>query len=142
MKRRLRKRRVLKWIGVGLCVVSGSIWIACSIFNFGYAGSQIGALFSNGSMQIVWETNEEPDGWETWPSWPGSRRSAIGWPSVESYGESLLVEVPLWLLFGFPAILTILLFRMDRVADIKCLKCAFVFAGLERCPCPKCGEFT
>ena len=101
MKRRIRKRRILKWMGVGMCAVTVIAWVT----NWGWyiiVLSLSGDFFwlRGGCVEIVMEGS--------WQIRPLILSDAILWPQ-RIPGLSGGVFVPLWILVASGAIPTGLL---------------------------------
>ena len=162
-----RIRRILKWAGVGLCVVILLLWAFSALWLIRYTGDEA-------RITLVWGTvsyNEisgslvdqrlkqgvmgRQSGWLT----RGASFKAGGRPSVRyllgfrlpEVSESAVgkpgefairvVFVPLWSLFLLAAIPTALLIWRDRrrIPPGHCQKCGYNLTGNVSGICPECG---
>jgi len=135
MKRRIRKRRVLKWVGVGICVGVCAMWITgnfrLTFLTNGYWGYAVTA-----DDFVCWHRNAP------FPLYaPFTRTTARfpRWPEFDRFGHSSIVFVPYWVLLIPTALATLWLWRWDRRPKSGCVNCGYNLTGNVSGVCPECG---
>ncbi|GJM26811.1 MAG: hypothetical protein DHS20C16_32260 [Phycisphaerae bacterium] len=135
MKGRIRKRRILKWVGVGLCVTLVAIWIAELYWTVAYVGGTWGFEFQQGLIGGWLPTTTSPREWVFLESW-GSPR---WWPQYVKSNSGSYIYIPIWM-FLIPALLaTLWLWRSDRRPKSGCVSCSYNLTGNVSSVCPECG---
>ena len=143
MRRRLRKRRVVKWLATGLVGVFAVCWVVGSQFDIWYINSQLGPMMviSEGGLGVgfsrSWavpvsgffvERSSGPGGW----FWP--------FVDVENASRSIYVGLPFWLLIGIGSVFAAIAWRIDRLPAGFCKTCEYDLTGNTSGVCPECGE--
>ncbi|NOX59462.1 MAG: hypothetical protein GXP29_11485 [Planctomycetes bacterium] len=148
MKRRIRKRRVLKWIGVGLCFVLGAGWILSSSKGVWYAGSEWSIACIGGSLGIgfgdfrfqLWNLGELT----TEGEWLVDEFGGVQfwWPSIQQvYGPTdVMFFFPIWMFLLSTTIATMWLWRSDRRPKSGRVNCGYNLTGNVSGVCPECGR--
>ena len=149
---RLVTRRRLKWVALGaasvLLVVSCvSLWYGLVLERFGRSDvTQVAVV--NGCVSFFWKD---------YPArFPGFRvrhgapirfhiQAWFDW-EVQQYGgpkgvslDVLHVVIPLWVPFLLLSVLTVWLWRTDRVPPGHCPHCRYDLRGIRGSVCPECG---
>jgi hypothetical protein len=153
MRRRGRVRRVGKWIGtlagllILLTALAGLKWHNVS---FGNQGRFLTA--AGGAVELVWSAARgrnprfmvgKPHAswqavfalWSSYALWPHNYRSSSG---------TVIVSVPLWILFLLASAPTALLWYLDRrrFPPGHCERCGYDLTGNTSGRCSECGTPT
>ncbi len=142
-----RRRRILKWTGLAVCVLILVAWGLSPRFEVNYIGD--GWLFGCGRGRLSFNISRGYNnfGWEfvrlapfrsgaywglNWPSHISDRSFGVAWSSV---------RVPLWLPLLTIAIPTAILFWRDRrrIPRGHCRRCGYDLTGNVSGKCPECG---
>jgi hypothetical protein len=159
MRRRSRTRRVLKWVGAAVCVLTLGIWALSTRYAFTnappYAPKTTAVLVDSGNLHVMWISPPQAlalgtmDAFVTtsanqltldrpWPAW-GRMRS----PAGGVLGASTLsrVTIPIWLVFLPAFVLTAFLWWRDRrrFPPGHCQNCGYNLTGNVSGRCPECG---
>lgn len=155
--KRSRFRRILKWVGVGMCSLILGVWFSSSFLAFGYhdyegiddgieAKTWWGCIVCSGEV-CAWTRSADfyPSDLESGWYLRRKKRISLGFtlPSfVHQAAGSMNLDVPLWLPFLFFALPTSLLHWRDRrcIPPGCCLSCGYNLTGNVRGICPECGE--
>ncbi len=135
MKRRIRKRCILKWVGVGLCVALVAAWIAELFWTVGYRDGMWGIGFQQGLIGCWTSSIALSREWvivEAWgsPQW---------WPQNLKISSGNYIYIPIWM-FLLPALFaTLWLWRSDRRPKHGCMNCGYNLTGNVSGVCPECG---
>lgn len=147
MKRKIRKRCILKWIGVGLCVVLGAGWILSSLRGIWYVGSEWSVACIGGSLGIgfgdfriqFWNLGEST----TEADWIIDEFGGVQlwWPSMQQVlgPTDVMFFFPIWMFLLSTAIATLWLGRLDRRPKNGCANCGYDLTGNVSGVCPECG---
>ncbi|MCA9250555.1 MAG: hypothetical protein KDA54_05430 [Phycisphaerales bacterium] len=111
MKRRIRKRRILKWVGLLACLGVGAAWFAATLFHSYYDGQGFAMGCRHGALEVYPNTYFMSGGWNLQQT---NCKMYTWWPHVSFANSEWEITCPLWIVFGFCAIVTLLLFRLDR----------------------------
>ena len=142
MKPRSRLRRVLKWAGLGVCVMIVGLWILS--LRYYLSCTFVRHIDLHAGYLLVEVFGDLPE--------PGHRfglsvgraipQAGVGlrWPEVWDEDWSVVL-VPLWIPFGIFAVPTAYLFWRDRrPLPGYCLKCGYDLTANISGVCPECGE--
>ena len=137
MKPRSRLRQLLKWAGVGLCLVIGTSWVLGLSWKVRYYGGMWGFELNHSLIGGWTSTMSFPKKWVV--------EAAAGrqqwWPQSVKLGPVSGIYVPLWMLLLAIAIPTAVLFwRARRPLPGHCRKCGYDLTGNVSGVCPECGE--
>ena len=158
MARRSRTRRVLKWVGVALCVAVVALAVVTMRWRIRWqsASKNYGGVAFDGAVGVFWVpsnplqiVNPSPAGWAVdvlRPSWSGT---LYGWSQAALLPKSgwnlpaRYVSVPLWLAFLLVMLPTAVLWRRSRGSEPGlCSFCGYDLTGNISGRCPECGEAT
>ena len=149
MRRRSRTRRVLKWVGLAVCLVVLAAWAISTWRRVGYwrnkyefreAEGQYYVYVSGGVLSFGCENIGHPPGFCIEAAMRGAGLIGPAW--VRFKGMTIIV-VPLWLLLTTSAIPTALLWYRDRrLPKGHCQDCGYDLTGNESGICPECGQST
>ncbi len=140
MKRRIRKRRILKWIGVGLCIGFSAAWIVGLFGGLRYSAGNCGfACYVNGiefwtsarPLPKTWEWRSTPDFYGWWP-----RRHHFNIGPRTHWG----IVIPYWMLILSSVVATTWLWWSDRRPKAGCTNCNYNLTGNVSGVCPECGR--
>jgi len=148
MTRRIRRRRILKWIGCLVCALLVLVWLPngqtiryvkreFSFWHPGmvYRGYWIG---DGGAGYIGYISYKPPAGFSIGRPFCG-RDLPVG-ASCDSLGTRLWY-FPAWIPLAFAGPLTVLLFILDRLSPPgKCRECGYDLTGNVSGVCPECGS--
>ncbi len=147
MKKRIRKRRILKWLGVLACVALLSLWLISPHYSIGYGmpSSYIGC--ASCSLVVLSYPNEIGIDFLGWSASKTSRNdfnplsnSYFGWPQTRDiYIGCWLFEIPIWMFFSLASLITAGLWRWDRAPKGGCANCGYDLTGNVSGVCPECG---
>ncbi|GJM24129.1 MAG: hypothetical protein DHS20C16_05440 [Phycisphaerae bacterium] len=155
MKRRIRKRRVLKWSGTIVCVGIMALWAACQRYEivylggFGNIGSTTSAIFYDSSYLL----HVESEGWHIgdtlfWGTSLWSVSDCFSFPRYTWDGSPWLngnsagyfgVHIPFWCMFAPALLVTSWLWYADRRRIGECVNCGYNLTGNVSGVCPECG---
>lgn len=142
------KRRVAKWVGLGLCVLLLTAWAASTVWWFGYTKPNYSIACSYGHVVVLSGGN-----WSGLVGW-GAVRVTGGLPRVPwssliglqapywgpiDVSNCTFVTCPLWIPFLLLAVFTGILWYRDRrsaPAD-HCRRCGYNLTGNESGVCPE-----
>jgi hypothetical protein len=144
-RRPSRLRRVLKWAGLGVCVVIVAAFITSLRWEIGVVAPPGGLTLWLGCIHITdlaqfgqHEWHVDDHGRFAWrevargPAWIPWSYSLFGFPAV---------VVPLWILLLIIALPTALLWYRDRRPPKGCCQgCGYNLRGNVSGICPECGE--
>ena len=142
MKRRNRKRRILKWMAVGLCALLVAGWIVNAYRNVAW-GSSRWTLGVGGGRLIFGrlsfdDSSNLPLGWNAWRS----DGQFEWWPEFQFDGRFNFVNIPIWMLLLATALATLWLWRHNHSAKLGCVNCGYNLTGNVSGVCPECGTNT
>ncbi len=135
MKRRIRKRRVLKWVGVGLSITLLCIWGLELITGYHLRYGRAYISFNEGGVVLGLLDSSVPyfgNGFAT-------ARPFQWWPDGITYGGSMITYIPIWMLVLPSMFATLWLWRSDHRPNGGCLKCGYNLTGNISGVCPECG---
>ena len=143
-----RLRHILKWVGVGMCVLILSTFIFTNIWHISRYGPRLVVQIHNAVITTAWHPQWPSDSRACWymtnmlgfratvPQKLGLRWSEVSWQN----GEPIVV-IPPWLALLFVAVPTAFLFWRDsRIPPGHCRKCGYNLMGNVSGRCPECGE--
>lgn len=156
MPRKSRTRRILKWVGLGVCVLILIVWclnttvLRSELLFVEYFGRSNYLCIYQGTIEwVVPDANPaERRGWQIndVPGYPFvSRMHRVGFllPDIDlAPNGTRFVLIPLWLPFLLVALPTGYLFWRDRrrIPPGHCQSCGYnLFANVSGI-CPECGE--
>ena len=138
--RRRRIRRVLKWGGLGLCVLIAAMWTA-SLWTTTMSTTRGGdprpflCIIENGSCMIFRPIDNT---WVLWGAWSG-----MPWmwrPRFEGQQGAWVLVLPLWIPLLLVAAPTAWLWWRDRrFPSGHCQPCGYDLTGNVTGVCPECG---
>ena len=146
MKQRIRKRWILKWLGVSMILVIGAIWSvnlrSGMCYDRVFLGQEI--EFCDGCFVFWGISDEAASRWFPEPAshyskwWPQRRRKGVGslGPTMFFYNN---ISNPIYLLIPPILLGTVLLFIGDRGHSSGCRKCGYNLTGNVSGVCPECG---
>ncbi len=146
MKRRVRKRRVLKWVGLIGCVLTLGLCALSQYVAFGYSTSTLSVGIQLSTLTVYDSPQPSIDelGWrggrialpQTFPRWS----TQFGWPRKQSFPNgSVYREIPVWLFLLPMALATSVTWWMDRRPKTGCIHCGYNLTGNVSGICPECG---
>jgi hypothetical protein len=157
-RRPSRLRRVLKWAGLGLCLVILAAWGVSLRWTTSHQASSrhyvANVRLANGRFSCRVMTFDWPHGWPDCqlgvevasatggPLW-GSRFGGKEWNPTHMHGlsRSRTAVVPVWIVLGLVAIPTAILWYRDRRPPKGCCQgCGYNLRGNVSGVCPECGE--
>ena len=114
-RRPSRLRRVAKWVGLGVCVLILSVWIASGFWVAEIGPPRCSVFVERGLLFLYWQDK-----------------------SLAYHGGAL---APFWLLFIAAAIPTAILWDRDRraIPPGQCLHCGYNLTGNKSGVCPECA---
>ncbi len=154
MKRRIRKRRVLKWIGVGVCAFLCAAWIVSVFFlRVTYSSGSWGIDLRTGEI-VPWKSAAIPSRGAT----PSRGKWALDWnphgsiawkPAIlhtcfacgpwASKSPTTEYHIPILPLFVAISVATLWLWSSDRLSKSGCKGCEYDLTGNVSGVCPECG---
>ena len=144
-RRRLRARRVAKWLGAVGCSLILAAWTVStswSVLCFTNAG--VFGIIS-GTFALIWDLDgpilDRPGRWRSRVTRSSDIKLGLHWPGYRNANKLMQVSIPFWLTFGVAAIPTIMLWRLDRRIPIPghCQRCGYNLTGNVSGVCPECG---
>ncbi len=138
MKRRIPKRRILKWVGLTLSFAFVPFWITTLYHGFGYQGTSTRVLVKCGYVNVYNGTNRLPTTWWYHRLEPGAFRKMY-WPVYLTAGTEYSLTIPLLYPFLMIVIATFWLCRADRRPKTGCKHCGYDLTGNVSGVCPECG---
>ncbi len=143
MKRRIRKRRILKWIGFVLCGAIGILWALSLSTRIRYSGGDTWYVRTHpGGILVERYTFSEAQGWEYGDYCSESYRH-VWWPfRGRTSSQTEYLGCPFWLTLMPTAIVTLLLCRFDQRNQSGCMNCGYNLTGNVSGVCPECGTST
>jgi hypothetical protein len=136
-----RRRQILKWLGLIVCVVLGVVWAVSIRYLIRYDSKNLECVVYSGCLQV------------TTPNPLNSRGLAI---HRKSFNELLLwgefskvsaggrtfrsARIPIWMPFLPLAIITRVLWRRGHRPTTKCPHCEYDLRGNESGICSECGK--
>ena len=147
MRRRSRTRRVLKWVGLALCVVLASTY-ALSGYRLEWTQLDGGRTIRvmAGYVQYGWASGGIRYGRLLYrdgqrfrasrlPGWP-----VLWWPPIDVFGSGGKVRVMLWVpLLVIAAPTALLWYRDRRIPAGHCQNCGYDLTGNVSGICSECG---
>ncbi len=138
-----KRRRIVKWIGVGVCVLIFVVWAVSLWWYASFIGDGWGMLCWSGRILFAIDDRFAGPGWESVESiW---RWSGTNWahqvPRVEWDSHGSCYYIPNWLPFLLVAAPTAFMFYRDRkrIPPGHCKTCGYNLTGAEHERCPECG---
>ncbi|NOX57426.1 MAG: hypothetical protein GXP29_01025 [Planctomycetes bacterium] len=137
MKRRTRKRRILKWSGVGLCVGLAAAWVVSHTYQISYWGS---SKFAITLLQgaLVGRTRNIASAGTAWVVEP-TEGPSVWWPECVAQGKFDAIWIPMWMFLLPTALATAWFWWSDRRYRSGCVDCGYNLTGNVSGACPECG---
>jgi len=141
MKHRIRKRRLLKWVGLLTCALLSLAIILTRWGNIAWTSGNHWGFFQWGAVAFGYHNRVDDFRWDI--EWNISSGPLFLWfeyqPGTPTTASCFII--PLWLplaMIGFP---TILAWRRERpLPPDHCQKCGYDLTGNVSGVCPECGE--
>lgn len=149
MRKRQRKRRMMKWLGVATSVMLGAAWLASLRYNI---WSNISPRYIVGVVGGCFLLEKVPplQGLSRWPQtrpadpqywWPTVNRAVY----IQRTHWDWYIRIPIWCFLAVTLVPTIFLFYRDwrnrqRFGPHQCQKCGYNLTGNASGRCPECGE--
>lgn len=144
MKKPRRMRRILKWTGMGICILIVAGWAVSAFWIVGYASDRWCAGLGDGFVSLGYYGGSV--GYvEGWLTDEASEGLGFSWPTLERFaGGGPAASIPFWLLFLVMTVATVTLFYLDRrcIPTGCCKKCGYNLKGNASGICPECGTKT
>lgn len=140
-----RFRRIVKWIGAGLCALIVILWWANAGWSMGYCTKSAWIGLRSGSVVVgrAWTSGALNRGVYryTWVDDGHFDFSTSAWPNRIDFISGPALLIPLWIPFVLVLLPTLLLFWVDLQRRFRgsCLNCGYDLTGNVSGVCPECG---
>lgn len=140
--KRHRLRRIMKWTGLGMCVLIAVLWAVSLRYTVSYDATnyngRIGIARGCGALVIAKDPGI-PVGWFVRP-----RLMPTLWLPIIDFRGDIAIGIPLWIPFLLVAVATGYLFLHDRrlIAPGHCQSCNYNLTGNLSGICPECGTLV
>ncbi len=144
---RFRIRRILKWAGVAMCVLTFAVWVlSLRGTTYYYLHGAGGFGWSHGYMTVMW--GQRPGQLPLGPGWrhrpqpayqPITDPDVFPWPPLGRMGNEVFVAC--WLVLSISTLFTICAWwaHRRRIPPGHCKKCGYNLTGNVSGICPECG---
>lgn len=140
MKKRIRKRRVLKWLSLGLTLALIATFAMSMYFVGGvkYKGRTLGIGYC--AVIVSGINADQTFGCDLYPNQRPKLEIISRWVRTTRFGKNYQVIIPLWIPLLAVAIVNSILWRIDRRnPETGCDGCGYNLTGNISGVCPECG---
>ncbi len=141
-RRPSRLRRVAKWVGLGVCVVTIVTWALSTRFHLTYLQSDPSYKVTAFHGRIEFTLSKYSTSWAGSPGLSWGRVPSYGFLVPPDWGGGMhkWLRLPFWLLVIAVLIPTAILWRRDRrPRKGDCQYCGYNLTGNESGVCPECA---